>query len=151
MYFTNEKFEAAINDLLISMLSTGYKPTVILGIQRGGLVAATYLSHRLNVPMQVLDLEVPFQRKNLDYSSVLLVDDICDTGETLVSAHLVLCEAKISAVSAVLVLKPQAVMKPHHHAVLHAESSWVVFPWEAPVSIKAKTTDILVKTSYGTI
>jgi hypoxanthine phosphoribosyltransferase len=88
MNFTYDKFQTKVDDLVDTIAKSGYSPTVVVGVQRGGLVPATYLSHKLGVPLQVLDLEVGFKEKhNLDYSAILLVDDICDTGQTLLKAN----------------------------------------------------------------
>jgi hypoxanthine phosphoribosyltransferase len=67
----------------------------IIGLKRGGLVPAVYLSHKLNVPMLVADITHELSKgDNLDWhddilpeippgSNILIVDDIIDSGYTL--------------------------------------------------------------------
>lgn len=75
-----------------NILEKGTSYDLIIGIQRGGLVPAVHLSNLLKVPMQVLqwstrDSEVreganPHLLCNKG-KSILLVDDILDSGKTL--------------------------------------------------------------------
>lgn len=70
-----------------------YVPDVVIGITRGGLVPAVYVSHYFNKPLKTL--EVSFRDSGVKEScveivhmvrngnKVLIVDDICDSGETL--------------------------------------------------------------------
>ena len=68
--------------------------TLIIGIQRGGLIPATILSHKLKVPMQCLE----WQTRDGDFRNVagllrtfveprdgkiLFIDDMWDSGKTL--------------------------------------------------------------------
>ena len=94
-----------------TILLGDWKPDYIVGINRGGLLPATLLSHYLNVPMHTLDValrnggepesncwmaEDAFGyidrevRENIEIAShpdkrknILIIDDINDTGATL--------------------------------------------------------------------
>lgn len=74
---------------------------------------AVYLSHELNIPM----------RNELKGPKTLIVDDICDTGETL---------ENYSQDKVVLVSKPKGIarVKNLYSAHLVQDTIWVIFDWE---------------------
>lgn len=82
----------------------------IAGIKRGGLIPAVMISHKLNIPY--------VDRINKD---TLVVDDICDTGETL--------KKSIAMYTATLHYKPTAGFTPDFYAK-EVGSDWIVYPWE---------------------
>jgi len=83
------------------------------GIQRGGLIPAVLLSHKLNLPyVQAI------------YPNTLVVDDICDTGNTLKDIP--------GVYSATLHYKKSAIVEPTLWAEqLENEAEWIVYPWES--------------------
>jgi len=85
--------------------------TSITGLHRGGLIPAVMISHKLNIPyVQSI------------HPNTLVVDDICDTGETLGFNPL-------EAPTAVLHYKPTAKLKPTFYAE-EVGDDWIVYPWE---------------------
>lgn len=70
------------------------RPDVIMGISRGGLVPGVILSHKMNLPMVPLrwstrdflysdeDTINDISDEIADGKTVLIIDDICDTGHT---------------------------------------------------------------------
>ncbi len=67
-------------------------PDYVIGITRGGLIPATMISHRLNVPMSSLDVSLRDHAFTVSDcgkaedayqgTNILIVDDINDTGAT---------------------------------------------------------------------
>jgi hypoxanthine phosphoribosyltransferase len=124
----------------------GWRPDLILGIARGGLLVAGALSYALGVKnvytMNVefytgVDqrLEVPMilppvpELVHLETARVLVADDVADTGATL---ELVkeFCAGKVGEVrSAVLYEKPWTAFKCEY--VWHRTERWITFPWSA--------------------
>lgn len=69
---THEQFVLAIRELAKQIGKHDF--TNLYGIPRGGMVVAVYLSHYTGIPLtQVLSPD----------KDVLVVDDICDTGDTI--------------------------------------------------------------------
>jgi xanthine phosphoribosyltransferase len=84
------------------MYKDNWRPDYIVGLTRGGLIPAVYMSHMLDIPMHTLKVSL---RDNVDtehncwmaedafgktapvdftvYSNILIIDDINDTGSTL--------------------------------------------------------------------
>lgn len=92
----------------------------VYGLPRGGLVFATMISHKLNIPM----LLAP-------HTNCLIVDDVADSGESLIhycynssgkAAH----NYHISTMFA----KSQSSVIPELVFTTVTDDTWLVFPWE---------------------
>ena len=84
----------------------------IFGLKRGGLIPAVMVSHKLSLPWS--DVMLP---------NTLVVDDICDTGETLKNC--------IGGYTAVLHYKPHtSCYTPNIYATIHEGDEWILYPWE---------------------
>lgn len=127
--------------------------TTVLGLARGGLVAACLVAHQLDLPtlysVGVRSYEgvnqqgelnfyqelAPTAVNSLSQGRFLLVDEIVDTGTTLraVTSYLnVLGIARANYDIACLVDKTPQDMEPVHDvaAVKYQHGTWVVFPHE---------------------
>lgn len=115
IYLSWNDFEAFLNDVCMNVKYNGRKFSGVFGLPRGGLVAATCLSHRLGIPM----LMAPAK-------GCLIVDDIADSGITL--QHY--AESKDNFI-VTWVYKPKSVVTPNYFTKTVDSSDWIVFPWEA--------------------
>lgn len=121
-----------------------YEPDVLVGISRGGLVPVRLLSDILgNKNIAVIKVEfyksigktrdIPRITQELNYDvegkRVLLVDDIADTGRSIVIAkdHVKRKGAKEIKV-ATLHYKTISSVKPDYY--IKKTKSWIVYPWE---------------------
>ncbi len=103
---------------------SGQKFTRIYGIPRGGLMPAVCLSHLLSLPL-ITDT-------NKITPWTLVVDDIVDTGKTLL-----LFKRKIPFKNlpiASLYYYKKSVIVPQFW--IREKTKWVIFPWETPKSSK---------------
>lgn len=131
------------------IVNSGFIPDVIVGIARGGWIPARILSDVLyTTSLQNIRIEyytdVAAKGKepkitqpltgSMKYKSILLVDEVADTGDTLQHAieHVNALGAK-SVRSAVLHYKPTSIIKPDFFMV--ETTSWTVYPWENRESI----------------
>ncbi|MBM1154549.1 phosphoribosyltransferase [archaeon] len=148
----SEDFEAPtwddIYDMCIELAkkiaASGYQPEAILGIARGGWIPARILSDLLNVTL-LTNIRIEFYQEvgmrgkkpvvtqPISYpllnKRVLIVDDVADTGLSLLVAK----EAAIHAGSqeiriATLYYKPWSKVKPDYY--VKETQKWVIFPWE---------------------
>lgn len=110
VYLSWDDINILVEDLCNTIASSGAHITSITGIKRGGLIPAVMISHKLNIPY--------VDRINKD---TLVVDDICDTGETL--------KKSIALYTATLHYKPTAGFTPDFYAK-EVGSDWIVYPWE---------------------
>lgn len=101
VYYSNNQIKHALLEITRKMNSDKFYPDYIVGINRGGLIPSTMLSHYLNCKHHTLNVSLrDFTENNLESNSwmaedafgfmsnkvgknILIVDDINDTGNTL--------------------------------------------------------------------
>ena len=110
--------EAATTRLAHDIKESKIKFSAICGLPRGGLIPAVILSHKLNIP---------YQDNDNDYinGNILLVDDICDTGETLYQYR------EYPQIYTVTIhYKKSAMIQPSFWWKEVNDNEWIVYPWE---------------------
>lgn len=147
---TYDQFGAAARELAAQVLDSGYDPDWLVCIARGGLLIGgalgyalprknlatinvefyTDVDERLDVPVvlpPVLDLV------DLENTSVLVVDDVADTGETLRMVVELLRPSVAEVRSAVLYEKSRSSIRPDY--AWRKTDAWINFPWstEPPI------------------
>ena len=94
----------------------------ISGVPRGGLIPGAYLSHYLGIKY------IPYvEAKQLPLTlrkQVLVVDDICDSGITLLEA------SDFGFQTAALALRYSSPYIPEFYSEKITDDKWLVFPWE---------------------
>ncbi|MCS7103618.1 MAG: phosphoribosyltransferase [Candidatus Korarchaeum sp.] len=125
------------------IVESGYKPNMIVAILRGGIVLARLLSDLLNIRdikiMRIVHYDALESKKTaeiidpincrLDSMKVLLVDDVADTGESLIVARDHVLEMGATEVKiATMHYKPWSKLKPDYYS--EETEAWVVYFWE---------------------
>ena len=144
----HEEFVAAVHTLAALLADDDWKPDFIIGIGRGGLAPAVYLSHATGMPMlsvdyssQVKDFaDAPLARlarRTQAGERLLFLDDINDSGRTIGHLREVLNEADAVPGSirfATLIDNVSSAQKVEYRARTIDRTfnkDWFVFPWEA--------------------
>jgi len=118
-YYKQDMFKKTVERLIKAIKNTNKEYKNIYAIPRGGLIFGVYLSHALNLPM-VYDT-------NTIVLDTLIVDDICDTGNTL---------KLFSGLTKVcLIVKPKGlnITKDLIYDIKVEDHVWVHFPWEKKI------------------
>jgi hypoxanthine phosphoribosyltransferase len=110
VYLSWDDISILVEDLCHTIVTSGIQVKSITGIQRGGLIPAVMISHKLHIPF--------VSRINKD---TLVVDDICDTGETLKNT--------VGMYTATLHYKKTAGFTPDFYSK-EVGDEWIVYPWE---------------------
>lgn len=140
------EFDKAVTSLSFQIYRSGFAPSTIIGVQRGGIPLAVALSHTLSCNLAIVHTKVndPFAHLDIDWSrEVLIVDDINDTGKTFhelynhVNNFQQGWKAKAGEVSyACLInnLSSNFTMIDYFAQEINKleDPSWIVFPWEEP-------------------
>ena len=147
---TWDLFGSASRELAQAIHNSGYRPDLIISIARGGLIPAGAISyalgmknvHVLNVefytgvderlPMPVMLPPVP-QPVDLSGATVLIIDDVADTGGTLDLVRK-FCEGHVKDTrSAVIYEKSRSIVKCEY--VWKRTDQWIDFPWSSQPEI----------------
>ena len=116
--------EKITDDLSKKILELYVRPIYICGIPRGGLIPAVLLSHKTGIPYQQISTVGTYVKAN--FSHVLFVDDICDSGNTLEKIKKTYNECRILT----LLTKESASIQPDIYWRT-TECEWAIFPWES--------------------
>ena len=142
-YFTTGQMRNALIQIEDQLVHSNWMPNVILGINRGGCIPGVYLSHRLKIPHEVIDVRLrdhsvkpnlavlekayAFQKK------ILIIDDINDTGDTFkyIEDNFGKGDGRIKF-AALIHNKPSKVKMDYHGYEINKDEvpAWIVFPWE---------------------
>ena len=129
--------------LLIDPVQLGI--TQVVGVARGGLLPAVILSHMLKLPLLVVDYSSKhgngddknhnnaLPRIDPHRGGILLVDDICDSGQTLNELALHFVECNVAVYTAVLYHKThdkQPMTPDFTWKTIPHDAGWVIFPYE---------------------
>lgn len=135
--------------LLVRSIAEGeWSPDFIVGVGRGGLVPAVYISHALGVTALSVDhsskvaafgteLLAKLAAMSASGTSLLFVDDINDSGGTIATIRSLLadygCDAERIRFAVLLDnRRSQARVEYRARTIDRAEDKrWFVFPWEA--------------------
>ena len=137
---------AGARELAQAVADDGYRPDLVLGIARGGLLVCGALGYALGVKntftMNVefytgVDerLDVPIMLPptpdavDLAGLKVLIADDVADTGKTLEIVRDFCADHVAEARMAVIYEKPWTVIRPDF--VWRRTEAWIDFPWSS--------------------
>ena len=116
-----------IEDLCYQLQPNNKKPLIfesVTGLPRGGLIPAVMVSHKLGIPFIEVETLNPVEGWKMRNKNTLVVDDICDSGETLQYFQPYYTIATLH-------YKPEvSSITPHIYCESVARDTWVVYPWE---------------------
>mgnify|MGYP003626291854 CR=1 FL=1 len=120
--------------------------THVVGLARGGLIPATIMSYVLDKPLLATGVSsyegdrktkklLTYQPLNIKElkevnAHVLIVDDICDTGDTMVHVTNKLALGNIAYTTACICTKTKITDWLDHYGIVVSDDKWIVFPWE---------------------
>ena len=143
-----KKFSFSEIDMLTRTMCNRIKQhggfTHIVGIARGGLVPATIISYELELPLLTCNVSSYNDKEKNELkiqsdlnltgipkdSKLLVVDDICDTGETVDWISQKLTLASINYEVGCIFTKKKHVGKIRFFGSVVPDDKWIVFPWE---------------------
>ena len=146
-YVDNKMVEDFCFKLYEKIEKDGFKPDLLVGLSRGGLVPLGYLSNEAMLDIHntlsisiasykdkkqgQLTLRMPFHGEDVQqFKTILVIDDLADSGKTLEFVLSLLQENNPDAVikTATLFYKKKSVIVPDYY--IEETDQWIVFPWE---------------------
>tara|TARA_R100000152_G_C6623153_1_gene73196 strand:- start:33 stop:485 length:453 start_codon:yes stop_codon:yes gene_type:complete len=122
--------------------------THVVGLARGGLIPATVVSYALDKPLLSygissyegskktenfhINQSINFYEmsENNDNVHILVVDDICDSGDTMKEITKRLGLGSIPYTTACIYTKEKHKDWLDHYGLVVPDNKWIVFPWE---------------------
>ena len=143
-----DEFVAAIRTLATVLVDDAWKPDFIIGVGRGGLAPAVFLSHATGLPMLSVDYSsqvkdfadeplVKLAKRTQDGERLLFLDDINDSGRTIAHLRERLADGGAREGSirfATLIDNASSTQTVDYRARTidrRVTKDWFIFPWEA--------------------
>ena len=147
LWYDWKEMRRDVNTLCRDITLAKFDPQVIVGISRGGLLPGVMMSHWLQKPFKPVKAALRDFPEWEDYlpkktdERVLIVDDICDSGETFTRMKSYIkgprlnqpMELPTEVRFASLWWNNECDFEPHYYAQECAKDSediWIHFPWE---------------------
>jgi len=147
LFLSWDDIKHGAEDIARQVLASGYTPTFLIGVTVGGLVPLTLVAkelalqsvatvsasaygHQENKGVRIRALP----QVDLSQERVLLIDDITETGETLISISDILrsdYHVQNIRTASIVIRKDKGTFKPDYSSI--ESEKWVVFPWEKGV------------------
>ena len=157
-YIPYDQFLAHVETLVARLSADDWNPTFLVGVGRGGLVPAAYLSHALDIPMLSVDhssgepgfadeLLGKLASKSRAGTRILIIDDINDSGSTITHLRTAIetqggVEDHVRVAVLINNIRSQARAEYSASEIDRAtDKRWFVFPWEAV----AKPADLVAE------
>lgn len=144
VYMSWDDIEESVSSVARSIEESGFRPDVIVGVLRGGVIPARMIADALEVEdIGVIEIKLytgvgvrkprPYVRQplilNVYNRRVLIVDDVSDTGLTLeLAIEAVRLHMPAEIKTATLYVKPWTKLYPDYYSKV--VEGWIVFPWE---------------------
>jgi hypothetical protein len=141
LWYKWDEMRRDVNTLCRTISLDKFDPQVIVGISRGGLTPGVMMSHWMQKPFKPIKTSLRDYPEWEDYlprktdERVLIVDDICDSGETFQKISDFIKERGVSVEVrfASLWWNSECDFEPHYYAQECAKDSediWIHFCWE---------------------
>lgn len=154
----HDEFVGAVRALAVQLAEDAWKPDFIIGIGRGGLAPAVYLSHATGLPMLSVDYSsqvkdfadaplVKLARRTQTGERLLFLDDINDSGRTITHLRGALRAAGSLPEGirfATLIDNVSSAERVDYRARTidrTVTKDWFIFPWEAVASAQSLAAD----------
>lgn len=117
IYVSWKDMEEFVDSLINELNKKNIKPTGVYGIPRGGLILATLISYKMDIPLLMNASK-----------GCLIVDDIADSGRTLL--HFTENDTQFNKYFiATMFYHKRSIVKPDFYK-FEKTDKWIIFPWE---------------------
>lgn len=131
-YISDVDVKNCLLDIIRQMYLSGFKPDAVVGLVRGGAVPANYISQFFDIPCYMLNKEEIPSLPNVE--SLLVVDDINDTGTSLTEFNNILFEYDFKEVKYATLINNAASSFEVDYSSIEInkleDPCWIIFPWE---------------------
>lgn len=117
VYVTYKQIDEYLDNVVQDLKKRGIKPTGVYGPPRGGLIFATLLSYKMDIPLLLNSAK-----------GCVIIDDIADSGRTLL--HFTENDTQFNKYYiTTMYYHERSVVKPDYYMYLKKDR-WIVYPYE---------------------
>lgn len=138
---TYDQIHSACIDIAGLIIDDKFEFDIIVGLARGGMLPALILSHQLDCPVVVPNYSsksgVGDNRNhdnvlpNISGKRILVVDDISDTGKTLVEVYEHYCMYNtVHTLALYYKEQPKGMVPTFYWQKIPTDAEWIIFPFE---------------------
>lgn len=134
VYITDEEVKGYTQEIIRQLVLTNFVPDLVVGLARGGLVPANYISQFFECDFYALNKQEQFPELKDFNGNILIVDDINDTGKTFTDVNNDLSLLGIEVRYAALLDNAGSEFTVDYYGReidKVKDPCWVVFPWES--------------------
>ena len=134
IYITDDEVKGCTQEIIRQCVMTNFIPQLVVGLSRGGLVPANYISQFFDCEFYALNKQELFPEHVDDVSNILIVDDINDTGKTFTDVNNDLSLLGIEVRYAALLDNASSDFTVDYYGReidKAKDPCWIVFPWES--------------------
>jgi hypoxanthine phosphoribosyltransferase len=84
---TDRDVKKHVSSIINQMVRTNFKPDIVIGLSRGGIVPALLVSHYFNCECYIRNKEDTLFDVEFPQRNILVIDDINDSGNTLTAVN----------------------------------------------------------------
>jgi adenine/guanine phosphoribosyltransferase-like PRPP-binding protein len=84
---TDRDVKKHVSSIINQMVRANFKPDIVIGLSRGGIVPALLVSHYFNCECYIRNKEESLFDVEFPQRSILVIDDINDSGNTLTAVN----------------------------------------------------------------
>jgi hypoxanthine phosphoribosyltransferase len=128
-YYSWQNFTDDVKILSGKIMQDTSVPEAIFAIKRGGSFLGTSLSYIISKPVWHIDYKEKINLNDLNFRNILIVDDICDSGNTF--ANITKGVKNFKTCSLFFNVKQNFCVDYFSRKIdRDKEKFWIVFPWE---------------------
>jgi hypoxanthine phosphoribosyltransferase len=133
IYITDDEVKGLTQEVIRQLVMTNFVPELVVGLARGGLVPAVYISQFFDCEFYALNKQEDFPELEDYVGNILIVDDINDTGKTFTDVNNDVSMLGIEVRYAALLDNAGSDFTVDYYGReidKVKDPSWIVYPWE---------------------
>ena len=124
-----------VSSIINQMVRANYKPNIIIGLSRGGIVPALLISHYFNCECYIRNKEDTLFGVEFSHRNILVIDDINDSGNTLTAVNQELYQdLELRDIKYATLINNESSLFTVDFSGIDfnrlEQDDWFVFPWE---------------------
>ena len=117
VFVSGEDFDKYLDGVVEDVKKRGLKPSGVYGVPRGGLIFATMLSYKMDIPLLLNAAK-----------DCIIIDDIADSGRTLM--HFTKNDTQFHKFYiTTMYYHERSMVKPDYY-MFEKKDNWIVYPYE---------------------